>query len=64
MSAEQDRQKKVQRHAANLIEDQLGYTNGWRVSDEEYQDECLKAAKRVIAYYERQRKRREREATP
>lgn len=35
--------------AARIIEDELGYTNGWKVPDDQYQEHCRRAAERVAA---------------
>lgn len=34
---------------ADIIEDTLGWTNGWRISDKEYHAACLVAADRILA---------------
>jgi len=41
---------KQKRHIAKIINSQLGWTNGWSTSDENYDKECLKAAERVVKY--------------
>jgi predicted Zn-ribbon and HTH transcriptional regulator len=37
---------------ALMIEHKLGYTNGWRVDDETYENECLMAADELIKLFD------------
>lgn len=41
-------------HIARLIQGEVGYFNGWAVSDELEYKACHKAAKKVAAYIKRQ----------
>ena len=36
---------------ALMIEHKLGYTNGWRVGDETYENECLMVADEIIKLF-------------
>ena len=36
---------------ALMIEHKLGYTNGWRVDDETYENECLMVADELIKLF-------------
>lgn len=35
---------------AQIIESTLGYTNGWRVTDEQYREDCLAAADQILGF--------------
>lgn len=47
---------KQQKHIAKIIERELGFTNGWSISDKSYTEHCLKAAKKIAAYLRRTNK--------
>lgn len=42
-----DKQKK---HIAKIIGRQLGWTNGWYVSDEAFERECKSASTKIVRY--------------
>lgn len=39
-----------QKTIAIIIERELGFTNGWSISDKAYTEHCNKAAKRIKTY--------------
>ena len=55
---EQYRRKEKLKHATKLIRREVGYFNGWRVSDEQMDRDCENAAKKVIRYLKQYDKRR------
>lgn len=42
--------EKQQRHIANIIQSELGFTNGWWIDEKSYDEHCQKAAKRIRTY--------------
>lgn len=44
-----DKQKTIN-HVAKLIDDELGFTNGWSISPDIYEKKCLDVAKRIVSY--------------
>lgn len=44
---------RTQETIADIIEKQLGFTNGWSVSHDTYRDHCDVAAKKILAYLKR-----------
>ena len=36
---------------AEIIENKLSYTNGWRITDEDYENECLMIADELIKLF-------------
>lgn len=43
-------------HIANIIQSEVGYFNGWEVSDEAEREACELAAKRIARYLRRKKK--------
>ena len=41
---------KQQRHISNIIQSELGFTNGWWIDEKSYDEHCMKAAKRIRTY--------------
>lgn len=35
---------------AQVIESKLGYANGWRVTDDQYREDCLAAADQILGF--------------
>lgn len=42
---------ETRKKIALMIEHKLGYTNGWRVDDETYENECLMIADELIKLF-------------
>jgi hypothetical protein len=48
------------RSIARIIEALLGYTNGWAVGEDKYEDLCIEAATEILVYLRRAKRRSER----
>jgi len=44
---------RLVRHCATIIQKEVGYFNGWSVSDDDEREACLKAAAKVKKYLDK-----------
>lgn len=49
------RKKDINSSIAQIIRSELGFTNGWVISEESYNQHCEKAAKRIITLLKRRK---------
>jgi hypothetical protein len=54
----QSRYKFTQVDAASIIKAELGYTNGWAISEKKFSEHCYSAAQRILAAAERDTRER------
>lgn len=45
---------KQEKHIAKLIDWHLAYVNGWRISDEQFTEDCKKLSKKIRKYLSKQ----------
>lgn len=40
--------KRIKKDLSKIIRDELGYTNGWRIPEKDYENHCDKAVERIM----------------
>jgi len=54
----------TEKNIAKLIEKELGFTNGWSISEDRYEELCLEIAKQIAKNYKRKERRLLKELQP